>query len=90
VDPEDLVSKLLRNVDNYQMTWRRIPQGLKYGVQPVAQSPPDPVSSRVHGAAMLTVSRLDDRRAFLNSFSIFPSDHLFRIQSGGKATGTVA
>ena len=32
VDPEDLVSKFIRNVDNYQMTWRRIPQGMKYGV----------------------------------------------------------
>jgi len=32
VDPKDLVSTFLRYIDNYQMTWRCIPQGLKYGV----------------------------------------------------------
>jgi hypothetical protein len=53
VDPEDLVSKFLRNVDNYRMTWRRIPQGLKYGVparSSVATRPRVVTSSRSRDA----------------------------------------
>jgi hypothetical protein len=88
VDPKDLISRVLRNVNNYQKTWRRIPQGLKYGVRARGSSR-HPTPYRHESTEPSRSTGWTTGEQFSTVFRFSPPTTWFAIQSGCKAAGTV-